>query len=773
MRVSPRLACFLLVFLRMVPAVFASEPPASSDPKAAPEAAAEPSPGAAEAPTFLDAITVTATRTPTRVQDAPGSVSVIDAARIEREMATDARDLVRYEPGVYVEGDVTRLGLSGFNIRGIGGNRVLTQIDGVPTAEQFSFGPLAVPQTFLDLDAISSVEIVRSAASSLYGSDALGGVVSVVTKDPRDLLGGGRSALRLGAGYDGRDRELSESLSGAFGSERWDGSLLLSRRDGEETDNQGTVETANSSRTAPNPIDREATQALGKLVFRPQESSTLRLGFEVFDGAADIEVLSSQGVQNLGAGLPPGAVFTLETSNFDAQDEVDRYRLSLEQSLQRSGGAFDTLFWRLYGQDNESEQHTVERRVTTQGGGPLGPLRVTTVDRFGLMAFEQERLGGEAQLMSYVETSRAPVLLTYGVSAGRDSFDQLRNRRDVNLATGANVPGVLPFPTKYFPASEVLELGAYLQAEMELAGGKVKLIPGLRYDRFDLDADQNDPIFLAGNPGQPPAVDVTDAAVSPRLSLVYSPKPSLALFVQYARGFRAPPFSDVNNGFTNLASGYTTLPNPDLEPETSDNYEVGLRTSLGRTRLSFTVFDNHYDDFIETVTVGVNPSTGLIEFQPQNLTRVRIQGVELAGDATLGRMLRLRGSFAWIDGENESADVPLNSIPPTKLVLGLQYRRPAGRFGAELVSTVVADKDEGDVDVSAVRQFAAPGYEVLDLTAFLEVTSRLSVHVGLFNLLDETYWEWADVRGVAATSPALDRYTSPGFATVASLRWHW
>ncbi len=538
-------------------------------------------------------------------------------------------------------------------------------------------------------------------------------------------------------------------------------------------DNQGTVETADSGRTAPNPIDREATQALGKLVFRPRESSTMRLGFELFDGAADTEVLSSQGVQNLSAGFPPGAVFTIDTRNFDARDEVDRYRLSLEQSLQRSGGAFDTLFWRLYGQNNDSEQRTVERRVTTQGGGVLGPIRVTNVDRFGLLTFEQERLGGEAQLMRSIETSRSPVLLTYGVSAARDSFDQLRDRRDVNLATGATVPGVLPFPTKYFPASEVLELGAYLQAEMELAGGTVKLIPGLRYDRFDLDADQNDPIFLAGNPGQPPAADVTDAAVSPRLSLVYSPKPSLALFVQYARGFRAPPFSDVNNGFTNLASGYTTLPNPDLEPETSDNYEIGVRTSLGRTRLSFTVFDNHYDDFIETVTVGVNPSTGLIEFQPQNLTKVRIQGVELAGDAALNQALRLRGSFAWIDGENESADAPLNTIPPAKLVLGLQFRRPAGRFGAELVSTVVAGKDEDEVDAAVVNQFAAPGYEVFDLTAFLELTSRLSLHVGLFNLLDETYWEWADVRGVTATSPALDRYTSSGFATAASLRWRW
>ncbi|HEV8578336.1 MAG TPA: TonB-dependent hemoglobin/transferrin/lactoferrin family receptor [Thermoanaerobaculia bacterium] len=770
MQVSPRLALFLVAFSTMQ-SVFAatSDPPAESREPATAEAATAD----AEPPTFLDAITVTATRSPKSVKDAPGSVSVIDAARIEREMAADARDLVRFEPGVYVEGDVTRLGLSGFNIRGVGGNRVLTQVDGIPTAEQFSFGPLSVPQTFLDLDAVSSVEIVRSAASSLYGSDALGGVVSVVTKDPRDLLDGGRSAFRLRAGYDGRDREVSESLTGAFGSQRWDGSLLVSRRDGEEMDNQGTVETANSSRTAPNPADREGTQALGKVVFRPSGSLTWRLGLERYAGRTDTAVLSSQGLVDMSAGFPPGAVFTIDTTNFDARDEVDRSRLSLEQSLQRSGGLFDTLFWRLYGQDSESEQHTVERRVTTQGGSVLGPIRTTSVDRFGLLTFEQRRLGGEAQMMRYVEVRSVPVLFTYGASAGRDSFDQLRNRRDVNLATGATVPGALPFPTKYFPESEVTELGAYLQAELELAGGRLRLTPGLRFDRFDLDADQDDRIYRSGNPGTLPPADLSDAALSPKLSLVYAPKPSLAVFAQYARGFRAPPYSEVNNGFTNVASGYTTLANPDLRPETSDNYEVGVRAAMGKASLSFTVFDNRYEDFIETVTVGFNPATGLIEFQPRNVTEARIHGVEVAGDAALGSLLRLRGSFAWIEGENRTADVPLNTIPPARLVLGLQLRPSGSRFGAELVSTVAAGKDEDDLDTSAVRQFAAPSYEVFDLTAFMEITERLSVHAGVFNLLDETYWEWANVRGVAAASPVLDRYTSPGRAAAASLRWHW
>lgn len=708
----------------------------------------------AAAPTFLDTITVTATRTPTSVKEAPGSVSVLDGARVEREVSTDARDLVRYEPGIYVEGDPNRLGLSGFNIRGIGGNRVLTQIDGVPTAEQFSFGPLATHQIFLDLDAIDSVEIVRNAGSSLYGSDALGGVVSVATKDPADYLEGRRSAFRLRLGYDSRDREASESLTGAFGGERWQGALLLTRRDGQEMDNQGDRETADSTRTAPNPQDRQATNALGKLVFSSGESSTWKLGLEVMDGSTETDVLSSQGVAG-----------TVNTAAFDAVDDVQRRRLSLEQASQRQEGPFETLVVRLYAQDAETEQNTVEQRISTAGG------RTTRVRRDGLLSFEQEKLGAEAQAIRSFE-GRSSTLLTYGLSASRDRFDQFRDRLDTNPDTGAAVPGVLPFPTKYFPESEVTELGAYIQAEMSLAGGRLKLVPGLRYDRFDLDADEGDPIYLSGNPGTPPAADLTDAALSPRLSLVWSPAAPVAVYIQYARGFRAPPFSDVNSGFTNLASGYTTLPNPDLEPETSDNYEIGVRAKAGRTGFSFAAFDNHYDDFIETVTLGVGPS-GLIEFQPRNLTAVRISGVELAGDVAFHRTVRLRGAFSLIEGENETADVPLNSIAPARLVLGLQLAAPGGRYGAELVATAVAEKDVDDVDRSVVAQYTPDGYALFDLLAFYEVTERLGVQLGLLNLTDETYWEWANVRGVAATSPVLDRYTSPGRSAVAAVRWRW
>ena len=168
-----------------------SQPPTEQQ-AANPDSGGEPSDG--QPLTFLDSVTVSATLRPAPLVETPGTVTVMDDETIQGRMFESFADLVKYEPGVYVENNVTRLGLNGFNIRGIGGNRVMTQVDGVQTSEQFDFGPFNIHQVAFDVDALKSVEIVRSANSALHGSDALGGVVSLFTKDPADYLQDERGA---------------------------------------------------------------------------------------------------------------------------------------------------------------------------------------------------------------------------------------------------------------------------------------------------------------------------------------------------------------------------------------------------------------------------------------------------------------------------------------------------------------------------------------------------------------------------------------------------
>ena len=154
------------------------------------------------------------------------------------------------------------------------------------------------------------------------------------------------------------------------------------------------------------------------------------------------------------------------------------------------------------------------------------------------------------------------------------------------------------FPVRDFPESDTALAGLFAQDDIRL--GRWSVIPGLRYDYYRL-KPKPDAIFAADNPGITP-VEKKEHAVSPKIGLLFRATPRYTLFGQYAHGFRAPPYNDVNIGFTNLAFGYTAVPNPDLKPERSRGVEIGLRGDFGaRGRFSLAAFHNRYRDFIASL----------------------------------------------------------------------------------------------------------------------------------------------------------------------------
>lgn len=714
-----------------------------------------PSPAAGESPRFLEAVTVSATLSPSAVGDTPGTVSVIDAEQIERRLLETTADLVTFEPGVYVESNLTRIGANGFNIRGIGGNRVMTQVDGVETSEQFDFGPFNVHQLSLDLDALKSVEIVRSAGASLYGSDALGGVVSFFTRDPADYLAGRRLHAAAKTTFDSRSDTSSGNLVVAGGGSRTQASAFVSFADGHEQGNRGEVATEDPTRTAPNPQDRRTVQGVGKLVHRLADGNVLRGAFELAHNHVETDAFSSRTVTAAGPS-------TTRVADIDSDDTMRRWRASVDQDLSGRLG-LDHVAWRLYAQRSATDQVVDERRVTTSPG------RTTTVDRHGTLEYEQDTLGGHLQGRQAVRAGGRPLLLTFGGSYKRDTFDMIRDRVDVNADTGAVVPPVgLILPGKYFPKSEVAEAGVYLQGEAVV--GRLRLVPGVRYDRFSMDADERDAVFALS--GAPTPADFEADHASARLGLALEVSRRVTLQAQYAGGFRAPPYSAVNSGFTNPQGGYTSIPNTGLRPETSQNLEGGLRLGAGSVSAGVTGFWNTYDDFILQADNGVNPATGLLEFQYQNVARARIRGVELQAEARFGDAVRLRGAWAFVSGHDTSgaAEEPLGTIAPNQGALGIGYAPRGNRFGGDLVARLASGRSARDVAEGA---FVPEAHAVLDLTGWVRVARGLVLRAGVLNLTDRRYFEWSNVRGRLASDPAIDRYSSPGVSGLLSLSAGW
>ncbi len=194
----------------------------------------------------LDPIVVIASKRPRPLSDVVGQVSVIDADFIERYLVENIDDLLRYEPGLNLESSGTRFGSSAINIRGIGGNRVAIEVDGIPVRDRFAIGSFSDSGRILsETDRVKRLEILYGPASTLYGSDALGGVMAITTWDPDDLLalGNGRNWYSLRGAYQSANDSFVGSGVAAWGNDNNGLLFAATLRDGHELDNKAVAGT--------------------------------------------------------------------------------------------------------------------------------------------------------------------------------------------------------------------------------------------------------------------------------------------------------------------------------------------------------------------------------------------------------------------------------------------------------------------------------------------------------------------------------------------------
>ena len=699
-----------------------------------------------------DQIVVTATRTPLQIEDAPATITVIDDEQIADELATDIKDLVRYEPGVSVRRAPARfgaaLGATGrarnedFIIRGIGGNRVLIQVDGIRSPQGFSFGAQDAGRGgYTDVSLVKSVEILRGPASALYGSDGLAGAISFTTSDPVDLVEAGqRFGGFVRASYSSADEEFTETaaIAGLFG----DLSAMLSytRRDFHELENAGEVDGLGSGRTLPNPQDGTSNAFLGKLVW-DTGAHRVRLSGEYLETEVATDVLSGQGPAFLFGPFPSWIV-----DDLTALDTTERGRVSLDWTYVGEG-AIDYAHAAAYYQTGEDMQFTDEDR---------SPVSATPrPDRERLNTFENEVYGFSAEARSVFGSDAFRTTLAFG---GDASWTRQEGLRD-----GTEPPFGEVFPTRAFPATDFMLGGVFLATEFTFLDGAVTLFPALRYDFYDLDPT-DDPLLpdFAGSAQ-------SDDRLSPKLGVTVKLADDVLLYGNYAQGFRAPTPYQVNNFFENLAYGYTSLPNPDLGPETSESWEAGIKFSTEAVSLQIAAFTADYDDFISQQVVGgsftpMDPA----QYQFVNYDAVEIEGVEAKASFRMENGFYSRFAIAYADGDILSpgaASRPLDTIDPLNLVVGIGYREPQGRFGGELIATHHARKPLDETDGG----YRPDAFTILDATAFFAVTDALKLRAGIFNIFDEKYAYWQDVRGLSATSTTTDAYTRPGRNASVSL----
>lgn len=702
----------------------------------------------------LDTITVTASRRERPLREVANSITVIEAQGIQETLVADVKDLARYKPWLSVGNDPSRFGLSGFSIRGLGANRVVTEIDGVPVANGFSVGNYSSSgRDAINPAMVKRVEILRGPASALYGSDAMGGVISYRTFEPDDFLLGNDKEHHFGTttGYDARDNSLAASFTSAANLGTVSLLLAASSRFGHESDNRALT-TAGQS----NPRKYDQTDFTGKLV-RATGSGEISL---TLDGR---RTHATTNVDNL-----EGQGRFASTTALQGDDRLARNRASVNGRIKLDSRLADDMDWSIYFQTSFTDQRSVEERAASSRA-PSPTLR------FPEFRYDERVIGTSVTAARDLQIGKRDHRLLYGLQLDKRTVNESRDNRLINLDSGEISKTVLgeTFPVRDFPISRIIEAAVFVHDEIILADEKFTLIPGLRAEYYDLDP-RTDAIYSEDNPTTEP-VAIRELSISPKLGAVLQLGDKLSVFAQYAHGFRSPPFEDANIGLEIPLFNVRAIPNPNLKSETSNGFELGLRLAVADFRGSLSAFRNRYKDFIDTkVNLGPDPQTGVITFQSLNRERAVIQGIEAEfeyGLNAIAQELALTGSLASTRGDDNARNLPLNSIDPRRATLGLRYDDRGQRWGAQLLASFAESKNR--VDDSGVTLFRPPGYGIVDLLAYYQLTRSSRIDFALFNLGNRRYWDWADVRGRPADDPLIDLYTRPGINIAANLRIDW
>jgi len=694
----------------------------------------------------LNKVTVAATRTEQKTGKVASTVSVIDQDSIESSLSGNIRDVIRYQPGVEVgngSGDAARFGAKGFNIRGMDENRVKITVDGVDMANAFT--PQGNPfqragRNYVDIDTMKRIEIVKGPASTLYGSDALGGLVAYTTKDPADYLVAsgddfaGTIKLRSGT----VDAGFSQTLALAKRSGKLESLLIYTNRDAEERENHDDSD---------NNVDKQdfdSDNLLVKLQYSLNDQQQIGLTLEDYQSDSYTDISSK-------LAAPYYSDF------YYGDDNTQRQRASLIYQRQANNSVFDEANWQLDWQDSKIVQQTHTLYGTAQ-----------PVYRIKDYRQHQEVSKLSAQFAKGIENHQ----LIYGFE-----YQQTELSNDQNTRYPTN-PAADTL-SRAVPLVEADNYGIYLQDTIDLLDGKLTVTPGVRYDSFTSEP-KTDSSFIPPDAATSTLTGHDSDKLTFRIGSVYQLSDLVSVFGQYSQGFKAPdPLDLYYASERNYGPGYhyLTLPNPDLEAEESDSYELGLRMAGKLGNFEAVVFYNNYSNFIEDAAIdrnvdGVNFDSVT---QSQNIEEASIKGAEIRASMWLDEALNapsgmsLQVSIAYADGENDTNDKPLESISPMKAVIGLGYDRPNNVWGGALNWTLVKSKSTGDLENP--DDFSTAGYGTLDLTSYYNINKNLIVRSGLFNITDKQYWVYEDMRNKSAGDSDLDKFTQPGINFTASMNY--
>lgn len=678
------------------------------------------------------------------VENAEATAQSIQSESIKRQQPRDVKALLSDELDVQApQLQGTRSGNESVNMRGLQGNRVAMNIDGIPLPEtQENKLYVSLGLDFGRGDYIEPTSLRSAKVQHSGSSQGLSGSVSFATLTPADVIKSGNVGGFVATGYDSVDNSIYGSIGGAAKNERYEGLVVVTGRFGHETENNADVGGEGPTRTQANPADYKKHYLLVKQAYQLNEQHKIGLTFEHQQKVITTDLLSTQGTS---IDMATGS----QISGF-YDDQIRRDRLSLAHEYSNDKGWLQSAKTQLFYQNAKTDNY--RNRTSARG------FRSETGSRGDKM------IGVQSDFISPIDAAVQNVL-RYGFAY---QYNDIAYRLDRKRAFDS---------TNYQPSADTKQQRISAYVEDEIALGNVYITPHLGVLHYRSNPKQ-------GGNYQQAAAEYAEVKAQkgtfflPKFTTVWKLNPAFEPYFQYSRGINTPSSQQLSSSFGNtivvggrVIRQYAVVGNANLRPETANNFELGLRGKNEQISYRVSGYYNKYKNFIDFVSGSTPTYNPLIQYQ--NFDRAKIYGVTADAKWFVQPEIYLTGGVAYAKGKavNEGVKTPINTISPLKLKAGFGYE--GERFGANVLLTHI--KAKADKDINGTIGNPTSTVNVVDLGVYWKPIKQLSFSAKVNNVFNEKYWNWGDISyfAIQNASASPDRtatlnkdnaetYTAPG-----------
>lgn len=642
----------------------------------------------------LGTIVVTATRTEMSLKETPSSVEVVDHKRLEQTQAKTLRDALKTALGVNIFNDFQ--GRSNISIRGSESRHVLIMIDGKRLSGEMSYNSAnAWEVDRIRMEDVERVEIIRGPAGALYGSDAMGGVINVITRQPEKTSG------NLNYEYN-----WYEDGKGAG----YKGNLFLQ---GKEKNILYKINAGlNKSRPYQDPGGTESNMNF----YGKYQPLSLSVGYEFVNGnrlSADYSRLKEDNQKRSLSQviMKPGKIWQNKDYTIYNDNKRTDYGLTYK-------GGDDKQNWMIRAYRSIYDKHYRSQEITQMfmmgmpGKVTVKPAKIDTV-KWTQSVLEGHR-SWHAGSQHY---------LTVGAEYRKDDSEGTRLKKK-----GTVIPPGGSVYTAYDEAT--LNYSAlYVQDEFR-PGNKWTIIPSLRYDHSDKFGSE----------------------VTSRLATTYQPGQGFRIKAVVGQGYKTPTVNELYHFWEMYPAnpggpGMFFEGNPDLKPEKSLSYEFAIEKDWGdKTTAHLGMFRNDVKDLLgvdwtgkfTTDTPGMYPGLGKDwVYTYRNIPEATLQGVEFYGSHEFAKDASLRLGYTYLDGKDKTAQTRLTDRSRHQMVLGVSYH-PQNPYAWDCHFDLISNfgyycLDEAKSGMMG-RVYTNKNFTVANIMTSKHLTDNMKVYLGVDNI---------------------------------------